>query len=183
MVQTVAGTLATQHDRPAMSQFSDPMPVNAEKVDALHAQGEMPKAPSMTRADMVKLWAPFAIGLLFALGAVALAFQTRASWNVHRDWVVPATVPPLVLGGLAMGYLAARLRLMALATPIMLLSVALLFTLLNIIRANFTEGPDGLRDALSIMTGVLLGATVLWLIVAFAWIEYRNPIKPPAPEM
>ncbi len=132
---------------------------------------------------MAKVWAPFAIGILFALGAVALAFQTRASWNIHRDWVVPVLVPPLVLGGLAMGYLTARLRLKALATPLMLLSIALLFTILNIIRANFTEGDDGLRDALSIMTGVLLGVTILWLIVAFAWTEYRDPVKPPAPEM
>jgi peptidoglycan/LPS O-acetylase OafA/YrhL len=166
-----------------MSQFSDPIPVNAEKVHALHAQEELPGRPALSRMDMAKVWAPMAIGILFALGAVALGFQARASWESHRDWVVPVTVPLLVIGGMAMGYLTARMRLKALAVPIGLLSIAMLFVLLNIIRGNSTTGDDGLRDALSIMTGVLLGASVLTLTVAFAWSEFQDPVKPPAPEM
>lgn len=166
-----------------MSQFSDPIPVNAEKVNALHAQEELPGRPALSRMDMAKVWAPMAIGILFALGAVALGFQARASWESHRDWVVPVTVPLLVIGGMAMGYLTARMRLKALAVPIGLLSIAMLFVLLNIIRGNSTTGDDGLRDALSIMTGVLLGASVLTLTVAFAWSEFQDPVKPPAPEM
>ena len=183
MVQRVAVSPVTPHDRAAMSQFSDSVPVNPVKPNELHDQAAMPARPALPRQDFVKVWAPFIIGTVLALGSVALAFQTRASWDSHRDWVVPVTVPILVIGGLAMGYLAAGMRLKALAVPIVLLAVALLFTLLNILRGNSVEGSDGLRDALSIMTGVLLGATILWLIVAFAWTEYRNPIEPPAAEM
>ena len=164
------------------ADFSRTVPVNDEKVHALHAQEQLPARARFARADVVKVYLPPALGLLFAVGAVAMAFQARASWESHRDWVVPATIPFLVIGGLAMGYLASRMRLRALAPAVGLLSLTLLFGFLNILRGQWTEGEDGLRDALSTITGVLLGATIISLIVAYAWDEIRNPVRPPAPE-
>jgi peptidoglycan/LPS O-acetylase OafA/YrhL len=164
------------------ADFSQPVPANSEKVDALHVQEQMPARPKLARNDLVRVFLPPALGLLFAIGAVAMAFQARASWESHRDWVVPVTVPILVLGGLGLGYLVARMNLRTLAPTVTLLSLTLLFGFLNILRGEWTEGGDGLRDALSIITGVLLGATIVSAIATYAWDEIKNPVKAPAAE-
>jgi hypothetical protein len=164
------------------ADFSQPAPVNPEKVNALHAQSEMPARPKLARADIGKVFLPPALGLLFALGAVAMAFQARASWESHRDWVVPVTLPILVIGGLGLGYLAARMNLRKLAPTVSLLLLTLMFGFFNILRGEWTEGDDGLRDALSIITGIMLGATIVSAIATYAWDEIRNPVKPPAAE-
>lgn len=166
-----------------MADFNAAVPVNDEKVDALHAQDEMPKRPTLTMLDMARVYTGFALGSLLGVGMVALAFQTRASWESHRDWVVPVTVPLLVVAGLGLGFLAARLRWKELALPVGLLVLALVLTALNIIRGIATDGEDGLRDAMTIITAVLLGFSVASLMAALAWVEFRNPIRPPAPEM
>ena len=131
----------------------------------------------------VGILASLVLGILFGIGMVALAFQARASWESHRDWVVPVTVPLLVVAGLGLGFLAARLRWIELALPVGLLVLALVLTILNILRGIATDGEDGLRDAMTIITAVLLGFSVASLIAALAWVEFRNPIRPPAPEM
>lgn len=166
-----------------MTDFSQTVPVNPEKPHELHDQAAMPPAPKLRSSDLIRVYTGFGLGILFALGAVALAFEARASWDSHRDWVVPMTIPLLVIGGLAMGYLAARMRLKALAPTIILVALALLFAFLNILRGAATEGQDGLRDAMSIITGVLLGAAIAWTVVAFAIDEVKNPVEPPAAEM
>jgi peptidoglycan/LPS O-acetylase OafA/YrhL len=168
----------SQHDRGEMAaDFSQPVPVNADKVDALHRQGEMPARPKLGRSDLLKLYLPPALGLMFAVGAVAMAFQARASWESHRDWVVPVTVPFLVIGGLGMGYLAARMNLRTLAPTVALLSMTLVFGFLNVMRGQWVDGEDGLRDVLSVITGVLLGATIVSAIATYAWDEIKNPVR------
>ena len=55
--------------------------------------------------------------------------------------------------------------------------LVLIFTVLNLVRAGFSEGPDVMRDSFSIITGISLGFTVVAALGAAVWIEFRRPTK------
>jgi asparagine N-glycosylation enzyme membrane subunit Stt3 len=166
-----------------MVNWSAPAPANPEKPDWLHDQSQLPAAPSRSAGEYVRGFMPLILGLIFAAGFVALAFQTRASWGAHRDWVVPTTIPLTALGGVALGYLVARRAWLELTPGILLLLITITLTVLNIWRGAVTDGEDTLRDVLSITAAVFLGLTVLALWLAMAYLEARHPTLPPRPEM
>ncbi len=164
-----------------MATWSGPTPVNPDKSDWLHDQAELPRPPVRGTRDYAGMLLPIALGLAFTAALVALAFQARASWDSHRDWVVPATIPLLALGGVAFGYLVARRAWLAANPAIGLLLLVCAFTALNMWRGAETEGSDGLRDALSIIQGVTLGLTVTAAVAAAIFVEWTRPTHPAPP--
>src|SRR5438094_957595 len=135
-----------------MADLSVAAPVETAKSGAyLHDRGRIPDPPARTRGEIASSFADIALGLLLALRFVALAFQTRDSWMRHRDWVVPVLVPPIVIGGVALGYLLVRGRLNAIGPAAVSLTLAVLLTMLNVWRGTYVDGTDGLQRALAIL--------------------------------
>jgi len=165
-----------------MTDFAAPIPVEPAKADYLHERERIPAAPKATIADLARRHAGLALGFVLAMGYMAMAFQTRASWGAHRDWVVPMTVPFWVIGGVALGHLVDRKQWAAAAPGIGLLLVAIVLTGLNDWRGAVTEGSDALRDALTTITAVVLGFSLAALTAALVWVEAARPTKAPAPE-
>jgi peptidoglycan/LPS O-acetylase OafA/YrhL len=154
-----------------MTTWGAPAPADPEKPDYLHDPAQQPGVPTGWRtAVQTYLLAP-GLGLLFAIGFTAMAFQARASWETHRDWVVPVLVPFLGAGGVSMGFLVARRQLIALAPGLMFVLIALGLIVANVWRGSVTEGDDTARDILSILTGVALGFAVAGLVVAVVRVE------------
>ncbi len=164
-----------------MANLSAPAPTSPEREHWLHDQSKLPAAPRRTVLGYVAMLLPILLGILFAAGLVALAFEVRASWGSHRDWVVPVTIPLFVFGGVSMAYLAQRRAIVALSPAIMFLALTGLFVGFNIARGAQTEGADGGRDALSILGGVSLGLTLASLVGAMVWVEATRPTRAPAP--
>ena len=164
-----------------MADWSDPAPTSPEREHWLHDQSKLPDAPTRGRLEYARMLLPLILGLLIAGGLVALAFEVRSSWDSHRDWVVPVTVPLLVLGGVGGAYLLQRGALAALAPAIVFLVLAGLFAGFNIARGAETEGSDAGRDALSILGGVSLGLAVMSLVGGMIWVEAKSPTRAPAP--
>ena len=52
----------------------------------------------------------------------------------------------------------------------------------NIWRGSATDGSDGLRDALSIMSGVTIGLTVAAAVGAMIFVEATRPLRAQTPE-
>jgi energy-coupling factor transporter transmembrane protein EcfT len=161
-----------------MANWSAPAPTNPEKPNWLHDQSELPAPPARSRVDYARILAPIVLGLAFTGALVALGFQSRASWDSHRDWVIPVTIPLLAIAGVAAGYLVARRAWVALGPVLLLLLLLCSLTALNVWRGAETEGSDALRDALSIMQGVLLGLTVASAIAAMVFVEWTRPTRP-----
>ncbi|MBI5949197.1 MAG: hypothetical protein HY875_13755 [Chloroflexi bacterium] len=166
-----------------MADLTTAAPVETEKSTFLHDRGGRPEAPKRPVAELVRDNLGLLLGLVLALGFTALAFQTRASWDSHRDWVVPMTVPIWAVAGVSLGHLLARRKVDAAFTGLMLLVVVLGLTILNIWQGTQSEGQDGARDALTISAAVALGITVLALLVGAIWVEAKDPTKAPPPEM
>ncbi|MGH2608167.1 MAG: hypothetical protein ACRDHF_03685 [Tepidiformaceae bacterium] len=166
-----------------MANWSGAAPTNPDKPDWLHDQSELPPPPARRLMDYGGILWPIVLALLFTGALVALAFTARASWESHRDWVVPGTIPFLAIGGVAIGYLAARRAWAASSPAWFLLALLVALTALNVWRGAETSGSDGLRDALSIMQGVLIGLTVVAAAGAMIFVEWTRPTRPPAPEM
>ena len=166
-----------------MADWSDPAPTSPEREHWLHDQSKLPSAPTRGRLEYARILLPLVVGLVIAGGLVALAFEVRASWDSHRDWVVPVTVPLLVIGGVAGAYLLQRGALTALAPAIVFLALTGLFVGFNIARGADTEGSDTGRDALSILGGVSLGLAVASLVGGMIWVEVTKPTRAPAPEV
>lgn len=165
-----------------MADWSDPAPTSPEREHWLHDQAKLPGPPERGRLEWARMLLPVVLGLLIAGGLVALAFEVRASWDSHRDWVVPVTVPLLVLGGVAGAYLLQRGALAALAPAIVFLALTGLFAGFNMARGAETEGSDAGRDALSILGGVSLGLAVASFVGGMIWVEARRPTRAPAPQ-
>jgi hypothetical protein len=170
-------------DGEPMVNWSAPAPANPEKADWLHDQEQLPSAPEGERRNYARFLVPILLGLLFTGALVALAFWARSSWESHRDWVVPVTVPLLAMGGVAIGYLGARKGYAAMAPALFLLALTAALVASNIWRGSVTEGSDGLRDALSIMAGVAIGLTVAAAVGGMIFVEVTRPTRAPAPEM
>ncbi len=166
-----------------MADFESPAPVEEEKTGAsLHDLRNRPGAASSTRRELFDRWFPLAVATLAALAMVALTFQTRASWETHRDWVVPVTVPLLVVGGLAFGILLARREWSALLPALVVVAGILVLTGFDI-WLDAEDEKAGLRDGLAASNGVLLGAAVLLSLGALVRVEWSRPARAPVPEV
>ncbi len=165
-----------------MADLSAAAPTSPEREHWLHDQSKLPAAPERSAFGYVAMLVPVLLGILFAAGLVALAFEVRASWESHRDWVVPVTIPLIVVGGVSMAYLVQRRAIVALSPAILFLTLTGLFVGFNIARGAQTEGSDGGRDALSILGGVSLGLAIACLVGAMIWVESTRPTRAPAPE-
>lgn len=152
-------------------------PIEPEKTEWLHDRSRIPARPSASIRELVVRYRGWLIGFALALGLTVLAFQTRASWENHRDWVVPMTVPFWASTGLALGLLIDRQRWKAVGPGIVLLVIALVLTGVNIWRGTETSGQDNWRDALSIVSGVVLGFMVAAFLAALAWSEITGARK------
>ena len=166
-----------------MANFSAPAPSEDTKAAWLHDRSRIPAAPPSSRADVFRRYLPLTFGILLALGAEALAFQTRASWSSGREWVVPATTPLLVIGGLALGHLVARGKLNSVSWPAGFVLLAIIFTIFNIWRGTISSGADTGRNVLTVLTAILLGVSVAWLMLTLLITEVKDPTRAPtAPE-
>ena len=166
-----------------MADFTAPAPSEAAKIgDYLHDRGRIPAAPQWTTGGLVGRYLPLALGILFAMGALALAFQTRASWSSHREWIVPVTIPVLVLGGVALGYMVARGKLTSIIWPAGFLLVVIVLTVFNAWRGSISTGHDTARNVMTIFAAILLGIAVVSLIITMVVTEVKDPAKAPAPK-
>lgn len=166
-----------------MTDFATPAPIHPDKRTELHDQAAMPKAPAVPVRAIPGRLSIVILGIIFSAAFVAIAFEARAAWESHREWVVATTAPLLVIGAVSFAYLAVRDRFDAAAPGIAFLLISAGIIPLNIWRGNETTGDDALRDAMSIATGVTLALAVLCFTVAAAWIEAKDPARVPAPEM
>jgi hypothetical protein len=165
-----------------MANFSIPAPVESEKSSFLHDRSNRPAAPTASRIDLARRWASFAAGAVLAVGATALLFSVRDSWENHREWLV-TLIPFLVIAGIALAHLTARKQVIALVPGGTFLFLALIFAGADIIADNDSGASDTTRDVLSILGGISLGIATLCFVVALAWVEIRKPTKAPAPEL
>ena len=165
-----------------MADFTASAPVETEKSEVVHDRDTRPGAPA-DRQDYGRLLLHIAVGVAFTAAFVAIAFQARASWTEVRDWVVPVTIPFYALGGISLAYLVLRRAWLEASAGLGLLFFIVALTAFDLWRAALTTGPDGLRDSFSITIGVLLGFCIAALAAAMAWVEWRRPSRPPAPEL
>jgi len=165
-----------------MADFSARAPVEATKAGAyLHDRTRIPRAPKLDRDALVQRYLGYALGIALALAAMALMFQTRASWTRGREFVVPTTAPLVVIGGIALGHLLARRRFVALTPALLCIGTALTLTAFNIWRGTQVDGPNTGRDVMSLFTGVSVALAVVCLVVALVVVEWRDPVRPPQP--
>ena len=170
--------------RLAMPNFAAPIPVETEKSGAyLHDRDHLPASPVRSAMEWAKGNQGPILGLIFALGFSALAFQTRSSWHTHRDWVIPVTTPLLALGGVCMGHLVARREIKALLPGLTSVALALVLTGFNILRSFYSHGQDTPRDVMTFFTTIAIIFAIAALIFATVQVELRRPTKAPKPEM
>ncbi len=165
-----------------MTNWTEVAPANPEKHAPLHDRANRPAAPSSGAAAAATRLIPPALGLALTFLLVALAFQTRDSWTVGRDWVVPAAVVPAAIGGVALGHLLARRQFGAAAPAVLFLLVALGLTGANIWRGQIVDGSDGWRDAMAIGITVSMGLLIASALAGLVWVEAKRPTRAPAPE-
>ncbi len=167
-----------------MPNFAARIPIEDEKSGAfLHDRTRLPASPVKSATDWAKSNQGSILGVVFALGFSALAFQTRSSWHTHRDWVIPVTTPFLAIGGVCLGHLVGRREIKALIPGLAAIGVALVLTVLNIVRSLSTSGQDNLRDILSILTTIAIIVAIAALTFATVQVELKRPTKAPKPEM
>jgi hypothetical protein len=164
-----------------MADFTLPAPYEPQKEQALHDPRAKPSPPKLAWRDVLRANAVLILGTVLGLGLIALAFEARASWHVHRDWVVPTTSPFYAAAGMAMAALIVRRAWAAAAPSLVLLALLLAVTGVDV-WAAFSGQSDALRDALAILAGVLLGFTVAAALAAYAWAEWLPRPEEPAPQ-
>lgn len=164
-----------------MTDFAAKAPYNPEKPNELHARESLPAAPDRSGNELLGHFAGLTLGIVGTCIFLALAFQARAGWDNHREWVVAMTVPGGVLAGVSFGYLLARKKFQAAMPGVGLLTVSVLFTVFNIVQGAISPGPDYRRDALTILAGVFLIFAGLAFVIAEVWVELRQPTRPPTP--
>jgi hypothetical protein len=165
-----------------MADFTARAPGEPEKTAYVHERGTRPSGPALRPFQLARENLGLIAGFVLSLGFTALAFQARASWEWHRDWVVPVVVPLLSLGGMAMGHLIVRRQWAALGPGMGCLALSVAMAALNIWRGALTEGGDGLRDAMSLVSAGFLALAIALLSGALFWVEARRPTRVPAPE-
>ncbi len=170
--------------RLAMPNFAAPVPIEPEKSGAyLHDRSRMPATPVHSAMEWAKANSGPILGLVFALGFSALAFQTRSSWHTHRDWVIPVTTPLLALGGVCLGHLVGRREIRALLPGLGALAIAVVLTGFNILRSLYSDGQDTPRDVMTFFTTIAIIFAIAAFIFATVQVEVRRPTKAPKPEM
>jgi hypothetical protein len=113
---------------------------------------------------------------------LAIAFQSRAGWENHREWVVATTTPFYAIGGLAIGHLLFRKAYRLLAPTAILLLITVLITALDLV-ADANGSSMALRDTYSVAMGVALAATIAVAAASALWLELKDPTKAPPPQM
>ena len=165
-----------------MANMSIPRPFEPEKSGYIHDRGNRPGGPSTSRMELVKrLWA-FALSLVLGVGATALLFSIRDSWENHREWLV-TVIPVLVIAGIALSYLVLRKKAAALGTGLAFVLIAIGLAGSDVLIDRESNPSSAAQDTLSILAGVALALASIALIVAFLIVEIRNPTKAPTPEL
>ncbi len=163
-----------------MADLSAKKPVELEKLGAyLHDRTRMPASPRPGPAGWARANWGLLLGVAFAAGFIALAFEIRDGWENHREWVVATTVPMLVVAGLAYGHLVGRGKAGALASSGAFLVLTLVFTFADVWVGESAPERHTLRDTLTILAGVGLAITVLTAIITLVAVEWRNPPRAP----
>jgi peptidoglycan/LPS O-acetylase OafA/YrhL len=171
-----------EHDNSrTMANLTANAPVEPEKSTSLHERDNRPKAPAASRLEFGKRWAWPAVGVLLALGFVAVLFSVRDSWDNHREWLV-TTIPFLVMAGIGLAYVLARGKVVPLAVGGTFLFLALVFAGADLLADQDDAATDTTRDVLSILAGVCLGIAVAGIVFALVWVEAREPTKAPTLE-
>ena len=165
--------LATQFHYYVMSDFSTKTPIEQEKVSWLHDRSARP-VRSLLEIKSVGI---VALAVLMSIALIALAFQARASWDVTRDWVVPGTIPLFSVAGVCLIHLLVRRAFRELTPALIFLGLVVIFTILNLVRSGYSDGPDAMRDSFSILTGIFLTLTVVSSGIAALVVELRRPVK------
>jgi hypothetical protein len=167
-----------------MADFQSAAPVEPNKIgDYLHERSRIPAAPERSAGHYWTVYGGFIVGVLFALAVSALVFELRDAWESHRDWVPPAAMVPAVLGAVALGHLASRARVNAIALPAFLLFIAASGPQLNLWMHHEFPEKDGISLAITIVSALCLGIATVWLLVALLWTEATDPTHAPEPEM
>jgi len=162
--------------------MSIPAPYEPEKATWLHDRSNRPAAPKLSRLEFARRWAVLAIGAVLSVGATALLFSIRDSWDNHREWLV-TVIPFLVIAAIAITHLAARKQAIPLIPGGVFLFFALIFAGADLIADYDDSASDTARDVLSILAGICLGIATALLAAALLWVELRKPTKAPAPEL
>jgi hypothetical protein len=165
-----------------MANMSIPAPYEPEKSDWIHDRATRPGGPKPSRMEMARRWAVIAIGVVLGVGATALLFSIRDSWDNHREWLV-MVIPFLVIAAIAVAHLVARRQVKALIPGGIFLAFALVFAGADLIADYDDAATDTARDVLSILAGICLGIATVLLCIALVWVEIRKPTKAPAPEL
>jgi hypothetical protein len=166
-----------------MADFAARMPVEEDKATWLHNIDNRPKrTPLVWRALLHRYWG-VGLGFLLALGFQALSYETRAGWSSRRDWVEPSLTVFWAAGGMCAGLLFARRAWSAAAPGLIFLSIGLTFTVLNIVRHAYVDGPDALLTALDILAVLSYACMLIAFIGAVIWLEWKRPLKVAPPEM
>lgn len=158
-------------------------PFETEKSNELHAPESRPTPPDEARKAGSADRDTFFVLIAMALAAQVLSFTTRASWDGHRDWVVPVTTPIWVVGAVLLGAVLWRERWVFSYAALGFLAVGLALTAANLIRGENVSGSDTLRDVFSISSAVMYGCATVAAIAGWALMELRDPIKAPEPEV
>ncbi len=166
-----------------MADFSARMPVEEQKATWLHDIDNRPKHPALDMQLLIHRYWGAALGFLLALGFQALSYETRAGWFSRRDWVEPSLTVFWAAGGMCAGLLISRKAWTAAGPGIGLLVVGLTFTVLNIIRHAFVDGPDALLTATDILAAVSYGFMLIAFIGGMIWLEWKHPQKVAPPEV
>jgi len=165
-----------------MANFSIPAPFEAEKDEYIHNRGARPARPAASSADLARRFAGLGLGLAIALGMLAIAFQSRAGWENHREWVVATNGPFFALGGIALGHLIFRRDYRGLAPAAAFLAIAIILVALDLV-ADANDGDATLRDVYSVAIGVTLAISIACAIGAALRLELKNPTRVPPPQM
>lgn len=164
-----------------MAELSVPAPFEPEK-SSIHDRSTRPDRPAASRGDYVRRYWGFALGIVLTGLITAMAFQARAGWDNHREWVVATTVPFHALGGIAFGHIIYRRAWKEMAPGLLFFFLACLFIGGDVL-ADADDASMAARDTLSILGGIALGLAIACFIVGALWVELRRPTKAPAPEM
>ena len=163
-----------------MIDFTAKAPFNPEKTHELHARSSLPAAPER---DMARHFVGLGLGIVGTCIFVALAFQARAGWENHREWVVAMTLPGAAVAGVCFGYLLMRREIFAALPGVVLLIVSACLAGLNYSRGLTVDGPDVLRDVLTTASGVSLVLSGHAFLIGEIWTEWKHPTRAPKPAM
>jgi hypothetical protein len=165
-----------------MANMSIPRPFEPEKSGYIHDRSNRPDGPKTSRMELVQRWWAFGLSLALGVGATALLFSIRDSWENHREWLV-TVIPVLVIAAISLAYLVSRQKGAALGTGLAFLIAAIAFAGSDILVDREPNPSSTAQDTLSILGGVALALASIALIVAFLIVEIRNPTKAPTPEL